>query len=96
MRYIKQVLQCLRIAGLNFNITKCEFAVIEVKYLGYIVEAGVAIRPDPNKLKAIHKCEPSTIIKQVHSFLGFMNFYQEFIPEFLGIADLTKKGASFL
>ncbi|AEO65301.1 uncharacterized protein THITE_2048768, partial [Thermothielavioides terrestris NRRL 8126] len=31
------------------------FTVKEVKYLGYIVEVGVYIRPDPKKIKAIYE-----------------------------------------
>ncbi|AEO69733.1 uncharacterized protein THITE_2053021, partial [Thermothielavioides terrestris NRRL 8126] len=31
------------------------FAVKEVKYLGYIIEARVYIRLDPKKIKAIYK-----------------------------------------
>jgi hypothetical protein len=44
MAQVWEVLRRLRKAGLNLDLKKCAFAVKEVKYLGYIVEAG---GPDP-------------------------------------------------
>ncbi|AEO70042.1 uncharacterized protein THITE_2057014, partial [Thermothielavioides terrestris NRRL 8126] len=60
----------LRDIGLNLDFKKYIFIVKEVKYLGYIVEIGVYIRPNPKKIKAIY------------NFLGFANFYYNFIPNF--------------
>ena len=40
-------------AGISLDIDKCEFEVQKVKYLGFIIEAGVGIRMDPEKVKAI-------------------------------------------
>jgi hypothetical protein len=40
---------------LQIDIAKCEFETKQVKYLGYIVEAEVGIRVDPDKIVVICK-----------------------------------------
>ena len=50
---VKKVLQRLREAGLQLDIGKCEFEVKIVRYLGFIIEAGVGINMEPKKVKAI-------------------------------------------
>ncbi|AEO68852.1 uncharacterized protein THITE_43819, partial [Thermothielavioides terrestris NRRL 8126] len=50
-----EVLYRLRDIGLNLDLKKYAFIVKEVKYLEYIIEIGVYIRPDSKKIKAIYK-----------------------------------------
>ncbi|AEO70588.1 uncharacterized protein THITE_2055898 [Thermothielavioides terrestris NRRL 8126] len=49
------ILWRLRDIGLNLDLKKYTFTVKEVKYLEYIIEVGVYIRPNPKKIKAIYK-----------------------------------------
>ena len=99
MAKVESILGMLQDAGLNVDLRKCKFAAKEVKYVGYIIEAGVAIRPDPEKLRAVRDWEPPRTVRQVRGFLGFANFYRDFIPEFSRIAEplheLTRKGVTF-
>jgi len=53
IRKVRRVLLLLKEAGLYTDLKKCRFVIKEVRYLGYIVEAGVAIRTDPKKIRAI-------------------------------------------
>ncbi|KAJ6436365.1 retrovirus polyprotein [Purpureocillium lavendulum] len=96
---VKQVLARLRDAGLQIDIDKCEFEATSVKYLGFIVEAGKGIRVDPEKVRAIQEWEAPRSARAVRSFLGFANYYRQFIPKFSNIASpltvLTKKDAAF-
>ena len=96
---VKQVLARLRDAGLQIDIDKCEFEATSVKYLGFIVEAGKGIRVDPEKVQAIQQWQRPRSVKGVRSFLGFANYYRQFIPKFSNIASpltaLTKKDAAF-
>ena len=54
---------------------------------------------DPGKLKGIQDWPTPTTVKQVQAFLGFGNFYQQFIRHFLNLAqplnDLLKKDQKF-
>ena len=63
--HVNKVLDCLNKAGLFFNIKKCEFEVTRTKYLGFIVNVGVSIQMDPEKVKAITEWQPSTTVKGV-------------------------------
>ena len=96
---VKQVLSQLRDAGLHCDLTKCKFATKEVKYLGFVVTAGEAIRPDPEKIQAILQWEAPTTVRGVRRFIGFANFYRDFLEDFSALAEplhrLTKKNVPF-
>jgi hypothetical protein len=100
MEKVSRIISKLKAAGLNLDLTKCEFAVQEVKYLGFIIQAGEGIKVDPEKVEAIKAWEAPTNIKGIRSFLGFANFYRDFINNFSHIATpltkLTRKQAAFI
>jgi len=50
--HVRKVLQRLREAGLYINLKKCEFSVIEVKYLRLIITTK-GVRMDPKKVRII-------------------------------------------
>ncbi|KAM3548776.1 hypothetical protein ARSEF4850_009223 [Beauveria asiatica] len=93
------VLQKLEDAGLHLDLEKCEFSVKTVKYLGFIITAGVSLMPDPDKVRAIREWEAPETVKGVRSFLGFANFYREFLPNFASVSEpltrLTRKYTPF-
>ena len=97
---VRKVLQRLQEAGLQVDIDKCDFEVESVKYLGFIVEAGKGIRVDPEKIRAVEQWERPTTVKGVRGFIGFANYYREFVPGFSTIAmpltALTKKDVPFI
>jgi hypothetical protein len=78
--------------------TKCEFAKTKVEWLGIIMEEG-KISMDARKLKGILEWTVLTMVKQVRGFLGFGNFYRQFIKHYSEIArplnDLTMKDQNF-
>ncbi|KAF4476972.1 Transposon Tf2-6 polyprotein [Colletotrichum fructicola Nara gc5] len=96
---VRLVLRKLADAGLRLDPHKCAFSVKTVKYLGFIVTAGIGISCDPEKLRAIKEWAAPKTVKGVRSFLGFANYYRIFIPAYSNIAGpliaLTKKGAPF-
>ena len=96
---VAKVLERLREAGLQLDLSKCEFEVKKVKYLGYIVEIGKGLSMDPEKVEAIRTWSRPNTVKGVRSFLGFANYYRVFIEDFNAItapmSALTKKGVKF-
>jgi predicted aspartyl protease len=96
---VKLVMQRLNQAGLQLDINKCEFEQKQVKYLGYIIDTEIGVSVDPEKVAAIRNWQPPTTIRGVRGFIGFVNYYRDFIPAFSNVAlpltNLTKKDVPF-
>ena len=73
--HTKHVLQRMTKLDLHLKLEKCKFATDEVEYLGMIVKPG-QLAMDPVKLDGIASWPTPTKVKDVHSFLGFANFYR--------------------
>ena len=97
-KHVRKVLAQLREAGIQADVDKCEFHVTETKYLGLIISTD-GIKIDPAKVDAIKQWDSPTCVREVRSFIGFCNFYRQFIRDFSKIAGplntLTKKDAKF-
>ncbi|KAI0992744.1 hypothetical protein K3495_g15441, partial [Podosphaera aphanis] len=83
---VSKVLKRLSEAGLKLDLKKCDFAVNSVKYLGFIITVGKGISVDPEKQVAIEKWEFPRTQTAVRSFLGFANFYRDFINDFAALS----------
>jgi hypothetical protein len=97
--HVRQVIERLQEAGLNLELSKCEFDVQRTKYLGFILEVRKGISMDPEKVQAIREWQAPTTVKGVRGFLGFANFYRKFIKDFATLSEplvrLTKKDLPF-
>ena len=72
--YVKKVLKCFHKASLYAKAEKYKFYSKPVKYLEYIFyPSGLIISND--KIKIIQDWLESKKVKDIHSFLGFANFY---------------------
>ncbi len=80
-----EVLQLLWENDLYLNPQKCEFGITKVNFLGFIIEHG-KMTMDPIKLAGIADWPAPSTLRQLWSFLGFGNFYWEFIHHY---SDLT-------
>jgi hypothetical protein len=81
----KHVLQRTMELDLHLKLEKCRFTVPEVDYLGMIIKPG-QLAMDPVKLDGITTWPTPAKVKDVHSFLGFANFYHCFIPNYSNVA----------
>ena len=67
----------------NWKITpkKLRLGYRRIKLLGYIIGEG-NLETDPAKLDAVSKLKPPSNVKELQSFLGFINFYRRLVPRF--------------
>ena len=82
--HVRKILGALRGAGLQADIDKCEFHVTEVNYLGLMITSN-GIRMDPHKVSAVQQWSTPMYVWDVQAFIGFANFYRQFIHGFLSI-----------
>ena len=79
---------------LFLKLEKCQFHQKEVEYLGVIVGNG-QVKMDLVKVQGISKWPIPTTVRELHSFLGFGNYYKDFIANYSWIVhplhELTKK-----
>ncbi len=68
------VLQVAHDHNLYFKPEKCTFHVPSMDYLGVILEKGVT-HMDPVKIASINNWPTPKNLTQLHSGLGFFNFY---------------------
>ena len=84
--------------GADLFCKKCPFGVVEVKFLGYIVN-GANISPDPYKLSAVNEWQVPTSVNEVRQFLGFTSYFRRFIRDCSSMSrpseELTGKYAWF-
>ena len=96
--HVKEVLKCLHKAGLYAKAEKCKFHSELVEYLRYILSlSGLTMSND--KIKIIQDWPKPKKVKDIQSFLGFANFYCQFIFNYLDIVipltRLTQKDISW-
>ena len=96
---VLRIIHKLAEAGLQLDFDKSEFEGGIVKYLGYLIETGQGLQADLEKLEAIQKWKPPTKVRGVRGFLGFCNYYRQFIDGYSRIAEpltrLTRKDQPF-
>jgi hypothetical protein len=95
---MKQVLQRLQEHNLFLKPKKCEFNKLIMEYLRLIIQEG-KLSMDPVKLSGIRDWPTPTSVKQVRGFIGFANFYRQFIKKFselvLPLNNLLRKDTKF-
>ena len=82
--HVRKILGALRGAGLQADINKCEFLVTEMNYLGLVITSD-GIRIDPHKVSAVQQWNTPMCVQDLQAFIGFANFYRQFIHGFLSI-----------
>ena len=77
-QHVKEVLKYLCKTGLYAKVEKCEFHSKSVEYLEYILSPSGLTMSD-NKVKIIQDWLEPKKVKDIQFFLGFANFYHQFI-----------------
>jgi len=97
--HLKIVLQVPTEKKLYAKLSKCEFWLNEVSFLGHII-SGSGIVVDLSKVDAVSQWETPKSVTKVRSFLGLAGYYHRFIEGFsklaLPLTQLTCKGRTFV
>ena len=89
-QHLKIVLQTLGEKKLYAKLSKCDFWLNKVSFLGHIVSVE-GIRVDAAKIEAVVNWKPPRSITEVRSFLGLAGYYRRFVKRFFVMASpLTK------
>ena len=95
---VNKLLEWLQKLDLYLKPDKCVFEMNRVKFLGVILENGTVMM-DPIKVAGVADWKTLKNIRDIRKFLGFVNFYQRFIPNHSKKAkplnDLLKKNIPF-
>ena len=96
---LRLILETLKNNGCKMKLSKCKFFQEELVHLGHKLTLE-GIKPDESKVEAVRKIPQPKTKKDIQSFLGMINFYNKFIPNYSKIAsplyELLKKDASFI
>ncbi|KAJ1088807.1 hypothetical protein NDU88_001962 [Pleurodeles waltl] len=90
VQHVRKILAALRKHHLYCKLTKCEFHVTTVEFLGVILTPqGMAMAE--KKVKAVSDWPTPKTVRDIQCFLGFANFYRRFINHFSQtVAPITK------
>lgn len=71
--------------GFSLKLSKCLFFSDTITYLGFVIHDG-HVSVDPKKIEAIAEYSPPTSLKSLQRYLGMVQWYRRFIPNFAKIA----------
>ena len=83
---LNAVLKALEEHDFRIQPSKCYFRRSEIPAFGHIVSKD-GITPDPQNLKPILEAQKPKKLQEVQRFLGMLNYFQEFMPDFASLAE---------
>jgi hypothetical protein len=96
--HLRLVLQKLRDHKLYAKLSKCEFWLKQVAFLGHVISKG-GISVDPSKVEDVLSWKVPTSVSDIRSFLELAGYYRRFIEGFSKISkpmtELLEKDKKF-
>jgi hypothetical protein len=96
--HLHLALQKLQEHRLYAKLSKCEFWMKQVAFLGHVISKG-GISVDPSKVQDVLSWNAPMSVSNIQSFLGLAGYYQRFIKGFSKISkpmiELLKKDKKF-
>ena len=80
LEILEELCSKLEQAGLTLALSKCQFAIDSLEYLGYKVSSS-GLTPMKKKVEALQKFPPPTKQKELLVFLGTLNYYRASLPQ---------------
>jgi hypothetical protein len=77
--HLKATIARLTSFNLTLNLKKCKFGYTAIRTLGHYVSKE-GIQPDPTKLDPLDNWPQPLTGKDVHQFIGLLNYLRPFIP----------------
>lgn len=98
MKHLEKIFRRFQQYNVKINLEKSQFLCNQIIFLRHVMsEKGLTM--DPDKIKTIQEFQEPRNKKQVQSFLGFINFYRQYIRDLSKfttvLSQLTKKGATW-
>ena len=78
--HVRQVLSCLREAGLTANPAKCHWGGTRMEFLGHLVGEGTMSIPQ-HRVEALAVYTKPCTKKGLRSFLGAVEFYRRYVEQ---------------
>ena len=98
LEMLEKIFKSLKENGLRCNLSKCAFFQSKVEYLGNSLSAE-GIKPSEKNIQAIQNLPKPKNLAELQSFIGKINYYNKFIPNFATICGplnaLRKKNSQF-
>nr|KYP44779.1 Retrovirus-related Pol polyprotein from transposon 17.6 [Cajanus cajan] len=87
--HLRLLLEILKAKQLYAKLSKCEFWLDEVKFLGHVISVeGIVV--DSAKVESVLQWERPRTVTDIQSFVGLAGYYRRFIEGFSKIvAPLT-------
>jgi hypothetical protein len=79
--------------GWSLKLSKCQFCMTQITYLGYVISEG-KLQMDPEKIRAIVEWPPPQNLRQLQGFMGAVNWNSNFIKDLHSIAAVLHKKLS--
>ena len=76
---LKCVLDKAREYNLKLGPGKCKFRQSELTYVGHLLTSE-GVKPDPEKIRAVEAMERPTCVKELQTFIGFIQYMSKFMP----------------
>ncbi|GJZ55163.1 putative reverse transcriptase domain-containing protein [Tanacetum coccineum] len=96
--HLKLILELLKNEEVYEKLSKCEFWIPKVQFLGHVIESQ-GIHVDPAKIESIKDWASYKTATEIRQFLGLVGYYRRFIEGFSKIAKsmskLTQKKVKF-
>jgi hypothetical protein len=85
LRLLREVLRRLQESNYTINLPKSGFFPATLLYLGFVVQ-GPKMLPNPKKVAALRTLRRPSTVTQLREFLGALNYFRTFIPNFAEIS----------